>query len=469
MKRTVQRYSLTRLRTFSIPKNAIVFGILCVVLLHQLVVSNAQSPEDIKSVQKLGAVKNVAASQPLYRDGASSIRLGNKILWFFGDTLFTQKSVDGTNARTNTAAWADPSSPFKLSEPLDANGAPGQFIPYNASEAAYNAASRDPNDRYVIWPTSAISIDDNTAYLYYMRLKSGVNPSTLTGIGIGLASVSSGATSATIINESLFSANEAQYRPAAVKGDMVYLQDCQQSGFISNCAMARVAKGQMATRNAYQFWDGRVWQSNIATASHTVLGSPSTMAIMWSDYLQKFVMLSASAFSKDLIMKTADEIQGPWSSDKLAYTDATSKYPTIAYFHPELSTDGGQTLVFSVSENYDSLSSANDGIVAFGLTLGDKPIVGTQTTVTSSGSQGSSASKPPVPVGIVASNPVATNKESDQALWPSNSSNTSGGTASIPKSNISRLVASYWLSAVILAGFIMVSAGLYALRRHLRK
>src|SRR5437016_4488409 len=58
------------------------------------------------------------------RDGGSTALIGNKILWTFGDTLFTPQSEDRTNLRSNTAALADPSTPLVVTEPVDAKGAP---------------------------------------------------------------------------------------------------------------------------------------------------------------------------------------------------------------------------------------------------------------------------------------------------------------------------------------------------------
>ncbi len=376
MKRKQRIASRVKLSSLKSHKLIIALGVFAITLggAYVLRVSLADGPTTIKSVEKLGPVKNYSQPQTLYRDGGSSVRLGNKVLWLFGDTLFTQKSVDGTNARSNTAAWADISQPYRLSEPLDANGAPSQFIPYSNAEAAYNAASGDPNDRYVIWPTEAVNTDANSAYIYYMRLKSSPNPTTLVKKGIGLAMVRTGDSSARIINESVFSENEAQYRPTAVRGDTVYLRDCVQSGFEANCAMARVSKANMANRSAYEFWDGNKWQPDIALARHDVPGSLSTMATMWSEYAHKFVMISAPAFSRDLTIRESEEIQGPWSTPKSAYTDTTSKYPSILYFHPELSSQGGQSFVLTATQNYDSYLSGNDGIIAFRYTFDDKSI-----------------------------------------------------------------------------------------------
>jgi len=352
----------------------IVLFALCTFGLVRLGLSFAEGPTSIRSVDKLSAVKNTTAPQPLFRDGGSSVRLGNKILWLFGDTLFTEKSVDGTNGRSNTAAWADITQPYRLSEPLDAKGAPSQFIPFNTKEAAYNAASTDPNDRYVIWPTQAINIDENTAYIYYLRLKSSPNPTTLVKKGIGIASVSTNSTAARVVNESVFSESDAQFRPTAVRGSFVYLQDCRQNGFVSDCAVARVQKSQMAIRSAYDFWDGSTWQKNIGRAAYSIPGSPSTMAITWNAYSQKFLMLSAPAFSRDLTLRTADEIQGPWSAPKLAYTDTTSKFPSILYFHDELSSNSGQSIVFTATQNYNSFNEG-DGIFAFRINFDNKSVV----------------------------------------------------------------------------------------------
>lgn len=325
----------------------------------------------LKSFEQVGIIKNTSGPQTLYRDGGSSIKLGDKILWMFGDTLFTTAGIDGRSGRSNTAALANPSTPYNLSEPLDANGAPSLFIPYSSSDAAYNQASTNPNDRYVIWPSSAINSSPTTGYVYFHRLKStpSGDSGSLSSLGVGIASVSADSTTATTITDSLFSGSDPAFRDPIVKGNTVYVRNCEPDGFDANCAFGRAPLSQVTQRSAYQFWNGTSWQSDITQASYSVAGARAAMSITWNDYLQKFVMVWARSYSKTLNISTADEITGPWQTSEYAHIDTLSKFPAIFYFHPELSTENGKTMVLSTVENYDQLEG--DQIYAFKLTFQD--------------------------------------------------------------------------------------------------
>ncbi|HEX7665251.1 MAG TPA: hypothetical protein VF407_12085, partial [Polyangiaceae bacterium] len=111
---------------------------------------SSSKPKVLPSVQDDAEVPEVAPDAPLAptftrvgpildpnganfgRDGCGSGPLGGKILYTFGDTFFFKTSVDGHSYASNTAAFADLANPTTLTEPLDANGLPSQFIPFTA-------------------------------------------------------------------------------------------------------------------------------------------------------------------------------------------------------------------------------------------------------------------------------------------------------------------------------------------------
>src|SRR5262245_46096492 len=72
------------------------------------------------------------------RDGGAAGMVGGRLLWTFGDTLFNPASVDGSQYRSCTAALGGRvhanNAFLSLVEPVDANGAPAQCIPYSEEE-----------------------------------------------------------------------------------------------------------------------------------------------------------------------------------------------------------------------------------------------------------------------------------------------------------------------------------------------
>src|SRR5512142_1338171 len=81
----------------------LVWGILALSVVIPMFPDRDQArPLDIISMRDLGVVGKPASVT--VRDGGASGLIGGKVLWTFGDTLFSPTAVDGTNLRSNTAA-----------------------------------------------------------------------------------------------------------------------------------------------------------------------------------------------------------------------------------------------------------------------------------------------------------------------------------------------------------------------------
>lgn len=314
-----------------------------------------QDSSIVESASEWDKVYNRSRPQ-LMRDGGSSIRLGDKILWMFGDTLFVDESVDGTHARSTTAALAPINDPHNLTEPLDAYGAPSQFIPFSAEEEAWNVAHREnePNNRWVKWPTDAVNTSPTEGYVFYRHLRSTFpnNQITVNQVGIGLAKVTQNSTTATVINEALFNENEPHYTPTVSKDGILYLSSCEGingQSFDHQCSTARVTLEQITNRNAYQFWNGSEWSLDINSAVKDPRNSQGK--IIWSEYLQKYVQFYYRGFSGSIMMRTAASPEGPWSNGEFVHAIKGSEYVSILYAHPDLTMDDERTIVLSFNKN----------------------------------------------------------------------------------------------------------------------
>lgn len=276
-------------------------------------------------------------------------------MWMFGDTLFVQASVDGTHARSSTAALAPINDPYNISEPLDANGAPSQFIPFNAEEEAWNVAHRtnEPNNRWIKWPTDAVNTSPTEGYVFYRHLRSTYpnNQISLDEVGIGIAKVTADSTTAVNVNESLFGPNEPHYVPTVSHDGTLYLEDCSGVGgltFDYECSTAKVALDKLTERGAYLFWNGSSWTTDINSAAKD-RNNPQGK-IVWSEYLQKYIQFYHRGFSTSIVMKTANSPEGPWSDSEYVYSGKDTDYVAIFYMHPELFSEDGKTLVLSVNK-----------------------------------------------------------------------------------------------------------------------
>lgn len=295
-------------------------------------------PPRVPKVTPLGAIVNPDATK-FIRDGASSGALGGKIVYTFGDTLFTSPAVDGRTSRSNTAAWAELASPTVLHEPLDANGLPSQLVPFTAEEQAYNDSTKRGDDRWVIWPGRIIARPGGaTGFVYFDLFR--IHPDHWEEIGTGVAELAAGAIVATRNPTLLFTAPEVGFIHAAFDKDgVVWLYGCA-AGL---CRLARAPLDQATKRAGYTFWTGDGFSPSYADAAASIPGSTAGFSVQWNAYLSQYVSFASSGIGRDVIMRVAPEPWGPWS-DPTTVTSFADGNVYAASQHPALDLDGGRTI-----------------------------------------------------------------------------------------------------------------------------
>ncbi len=295
------------------------------------------------------------------RDGCGSGPLGGKILYTFGDTLFYKTSVDGRSYASNTAAFAELTAPTVLTEPLDANGLPSQFVPFTAEEQAYNDATKQGNDRYVIWPGRVIERADHTGVVFFNELR--IHPTgPWEGIGTGVAIVKDGETTATRASDLLFHSPEGDFTHAA------FLQDGTVYVYACDIGLCRVAKAPLAgatERASYTFWTGNAWSPNYADATAPVPGSGAGFSVSYNAYLGQYLSFTSSGIGTAITMRVAPHPWGPWSAGTTIYTfPAGNVY--AAGEHPALDSADGKRVYVSA---FNDLGSSDSAIVLFSVDL----------------------------------------------------------------------------------------------------
>lgn len=276
------------------------------------------------------------------RDGAGSGALGGKILYTFGDTLFFTKSVDGQNARSNTAAYAELSAPTVLSEPLDANGLPSQLVPFTAEEQAYNDKTQKGDDRWVIWPGRVIQRPGGATGILFFNLFR-IHPDRWEGVGTGVAEIAAGQTVAVRNPELLFKAPEVDFTHAAFEKDgTVYVYGCD----LGLCRVAKAPLAEATMRKGYTFWTGDGWSASYADAAQSIPGSGAGFSVNYNAYLGQYVSFTSSGISRDVAMRVAPNPWGPWSDPTGVYSFPTGNVYAAGQ-HPALDADGGRRIYIS--------------------------------------------------------------------------------------------------------------------------
>ncbi len=301
-------------------------------------------PLAVMSVQDLGIVAHPPSV--LVRDGGASGSVGGRVLWTFGDTLFTPSAVDGATSRSNTAALAEFAQPLAASEPVDARGAPSPLLPFTAEEQAYNAASGRPDERYALWPGSVVADGAGGGLVYYLKLK--VHPGFLNYefLGTGVARVATGSTVATREPGLLFPTPGPSFDNAFTLDAFVYAYGALLGSTDQSVAVARAPLNQARERGAYRFWDGSGWGSDPALARAVMHSIPGALTVSKNAWLGQYLAVHSLPFSNKIVMRVAAHPEGPWSDPVEALTGASpfSGSDYAGREHPELAQADGQKI-----------------------------------------------------------------------------------------------------------------------------
>lgn len=264
-----------------------------------------------------------------------------KILMAFGDTM-GDCSVPGNQWRSNVlfrSADTDLSDGLTVdSAPTDENGQAKSLIPRTGL----------PGETTII-PTAGISVE-GVQYMRYMSVAQWGRPGAWTTNYSGMAystddgenwtvmpSMSRPITDTVPLGEGAPPVDDAwrgSQMSSYLKADGYLYEYLTPSGRQGAVTLARVpladspkpedlADGNAAPSadgildpEAYEYWDGSAWVSDVSAAD-TVLPSPaSEMSVMWNDHLGKYTSMYSQGYNS-VVMRTADRPEGPWEDKKV--------------------------------------------------------------------------------------------------------------------------------------------------------
>ncbi|MCH7724228.1 MAG: DUF4185 domain-containing protein [Bacteroidetes bacterium] len=342
----------------------------------------------VRDVRDLGIRFQNNPNRVVGMDGAYSIQIGNKILWFFGDTLIGERTegeslwypggekighqnMAGTGKieemLTNTALLVslgtgmNPLQDFNFIE-RDALRLK-QLIPYLAEE--------DP-DQYRIWCSHGIQLEEKI-YLYYQKVEmlaeGDVLPVNFRMIGSGLAT-GNGTNwdfKRIMFNDQTLFWNEQQPQFATS-----VLNDIDNNGFvycygvlknpegIQQCYIARVKPEKIASRSSYEYLvtENNSWEHNIKNAQVIFEGMPNELSVSFNKHLNSYLAVHSLDLTGKIVARTAPKPWGPWSDYTELYQVNVERtidlpYPVLIYAgkeHPELSEDNGRILYITYIE-----------------------------------------------------------------------------------------------------------------------
>lgn len=300
------------------------------------------------------------------RDGGYSARVGDRVLFVFGDTS-AEKAPDALPGFLNNTACTTPDLDasdglFPLDEHLEERGYPHEFLPLTDAELAHEAAHNGPDcgdacEGVALWPGPVIPDPARGRVLvFYAKLLQRPGPLDVTVVGTSIAvwdeDLPTHATRPLVAPDSdeptlLFPAGDLEMAAAAlVDGDDLLAYACEGRGFDKPCRLARAPLADPLTRGAWRFLarDG-AWSTDASDAVELFQGAPM-MTVHHKPEHDLYVAVYAEPGGTRILLRTAPAPEGPWSDPADLHHPRKPLAESSMYgalMHPELARDGGAT------------------------------------------------------------------------------------------------------------------------------
>jgi len=318
------------------------------------------------------------------RDGVYSALFQGYSVWLYGDTFLANPDAEGRTLISDSWSFTTElnaqSGISGFQERQDSVGAPTMILQETPAEQAYNQAhSGNPcqqqpcGERWALWPAAIVTDPgSNQALVFYMVVNAQPGSFNFQGYGSSVAVWQSfaGLPQRPTFNppivadnpDLMFDQSEPSFGSAAfINSGTLYVYGCKtpNNSGDQGCRVAKVAPANAQNRNAWMFYAGSGnWSSQLADAI-SVIPDANILSVSWNDYLQEYVAVYSPSFSQNVVMRTAPNPEGPWSSAETLFVAMQPIQGNVydAHAHPEYDANGGQTIFVTYSRATGTFSS----------------------------------------------------------------------------------------------------------------
>lgn len=337
-----------------------------VVSFFALGACTAPGPEVAHATQ-LSAVSQAATITG--RDGGDSARLFGRTIFAFGDTVLAMPDAAGKQWHHNSISWTfDVNASDGITgfvEPLDAAGAPAYYIPASPFEQAYNdlhfaemCSTAPCNSRWAVWASAPIwDAEQNVAFIPYAVLGFVADGPMLRGGGHSVArwSAFDQPIERPVIHpgtdhpDVIWTDDEPGWGTAGViDHGYLHLFACGAGGLTRPCRLARAPTSRCQQRDAWQYWNGSDWTSDMGAVA-TLFDGGDIMGVSWNAHLHAWLAVFTPPLDHTVYARTAASLTGPWSDRTALYTAPGDVIPYDAANHAEFAEENGRVLYLTHS------------------------------------------------------------------------------------------------------------------------
>jgi len=308
---------------------------------------SALPPISVAAVRDIGRVR--FPPEVFQRRGGLSASIGGRSVWVFQETLAFGRG--GTSPTRLDSSWgavdaAASAGPPTVTGPVyDGTGAPVELI---------RRTSTEKGERWILAPGAVVwDKARNRALVFYSKRRGEDQDNRRAGSSIAVWARQDAPAERPVLRPGaedptlLFDAGEPPFGSGAlVVGDWLYAYACEspKGSLAVPCLLARVPLDRALDRRAWRYHARGAWVADWRAATSVIDGA-SLMSVAWNGYLGKFVAVNTRIISSEILVRTADRLEGPWSREIVVEgVPPAVGFPWIAsgVGHPELAREGGR-------------------------------------------------------------------------------------------------------------------------------
>ncbi len=263
---------------------------------------------------------------------------GDDIYMVFGDTFDAFQSDWRSNCAAIITKDQDPSDGLTFDRMITDK-------PGHAKELL--SSKKVDNVEMTVIPTYGIAVGDRL-YLHYMSVKHWGEPGHWELGAAGFAwSDDKGETwtkdpKAILPGETNF----GQVSMEAVEG-YVHIHGIP-GGRFGGVKLARVPEAQLLSLDSWEFWTGKDWSGTSEKAAAEIVPAPvGELSVRHHSHYDKWVMMYLNEDRHAIVLRTADELPGPWSEEAIVATAAD--YPALYAPYQLPKWNDGREIFFTMS------------------------------------------------------------------------------------------------------------------------
>ena len=252
--------------------------------------------------------------------------LDGRLGLIFGDT-FAIQAPTGPGWRSNVLGWVDDPAPDRLEIT--------SMKEFPTGQAGELLGSLKINGwEQTVIPTDAVAVDGRIV-VHYMSIACWGTHGRWAVRHSGLAVSNDGGASFERMPGGLPAGSGFAQVAFVPDGDHVYVFGIPE-GRDGAAHLARATRGQLADVRAWRYWDGSGWVADPAAAVQVVAPPVGELSVAWNAHHQRWLMVYLDELRGGLVLRTAQELTGPWSRARLMVSSV--EVPTLyaPYLLPDL-------------------------------------------------------------------------------------------------------------------------------------